>query len=45
MQSRQTVVTLFEQALGVLLDSCVLLLMDETGISEQKMFEHHVNLE
>ncbi len=28
MQSRQPMATLFEQALGVLLDSCVLLLME-----------------
>ncbi|MGA2762183.1 MAG: 6-phospho-3-hexuloisomerase [Spirochaetia bacterium] len=45
VKSRQPMATLFEQSLGVLLDSCILLLMEETGISEQKMFERHANLE
>jgi 6-phospho-3-hexuloisomerase len=43
--SVQPMATLFEQSLGVLLDSCVLLLMEEMGISEQTMFERHANLE
>jgi len=45
LHSVQPMATLFEQALGIVLDSCVLLLMEETGISEQKMFERHANLE
>ena len=45
VKSRQPMATLFEQALGLLLDSCIMLLMEETGISEQKMFERHANLE
>jgi 6-phospho-3-hexuloisomerase len=45
LRSAQPMATLFEQTLGVLLDSCVLLLMEETGINEQKMFERHANLE
>ena len=45
LRSVQPMATLFEQTLGVLLDSCVLLLMEETGINEQKMFERHANLE
>ncbi len=45
LRSAQPMATLFEQTLGVLLDSSVLLLMEEAGISEQKMFERHANLE
>ncbi|MDE2825208.1 MAG: 6-phospho-3-hexuloisomerase [Gemmatimonadota bacterium] len=44
-RSHQPMGTLFEQSLGVMLDTCVLLLMarlDETGRS---MFERHANLE
>jgi 6-phospho-3-hexuloisomerase len=43
--SRQPMATLFEQSLGVLLDSCIMLLMEETGASEKSMFERHANLE
>ncbi len=45
VKSRQPMATLFEQSLGVLLDSCIMALMADTGISEQKMFERHANLE
>ncbi|HVO40412.1 MAG TPA: 6-phospho-3-hexuloisomerase [Spirochaetia bacterium] len=43
--SRQPMATLFEQALGVLLDSCIMLLMQLTGVNEQAMFQRHANLE
>ncbi len=45
LRSVQPMATLFEQCLGVLLDSCILLLMEEMGISQQAMFERHANLE
>ncbi len=45
VKSLQPMATLFEQTLGLLLDSCVLLLMEEMKIGEQKMFERHANLE
>ena len=43
--SRQPMATLFEQSLGVLLDSCIMMLMQETGVNEQQMFQRHANLE
>jgi 6-phospho-3-hexuloisomerase len=45
VSSRQPMATLFEQALGVLLDSCIMLLMRLSGVSEQAMFQRHANLE
>ncbi len=43
--SRQPMATLFEQSLGVLLDTCIMLLMEASGVSEQAMFQRHANLE
>ncbi len=45
VKSRQPMATLFEQALGVILDSCIMVLMEDAGVNEQKMFERHANLE
>jgi len=43
--SRQPMATLFEQALWILLDTCVLLLMEEKGQDTKEMFGRHANLE
>ena len=43
--SRQPMATLFEQSLWVVLDSCIMLLMEETGVDAQAMFQRHANLE
>lgn len=45
VSSRQPMATLFEQSLGVLLDSCIMLLMQLAGVNEQAMFQRHANLE
>ena len=43
--SIQSMGSLFEQSLFVLLDSCVLLMMRRLSISEEEMFDRHANLE
>jgi 6-phospho-3-hexuloisomerase len=43
--SRQPMATLFEQCLGILLDSVIMLLMDTRGMSSGQMFTRHANLE
>ncbi len=45
VSSRQPMATLFEQSLGVLLDSCIMLLMQLADVNEQEMFQRHANLE
>jgi D-arabinose 5-phosphate isomerase GutQ len=37
--------SLFEQALGTVLDIVVLQLMDEMGVGVEEMFARHANLE
>ena len=44
-QSRQPMASLFEQALWVLLDTTILLLMEAGGVSAESMFRRHANLE
>lgn len=43
--SEQPMGTLFEQSLGIMLDACVMLLMEQLEISETEMFLRHANLE
>jgi 6-phospho-3-hexuloisomerase len=43
--SVQPMASLFEQALWILLDSCVMLLMRARGMSTDAMFARHANLE
>jgi 6-phospho-3-hexuloisomerase len=45
IHSVQPMGTLFEQALLLVLDACVLRLMQENKISSQQMFARHANLE
>ncbi len=43
--SRQPMASLFEQALWVFLDSCIMMLMEDRGASSDGMFGRHANLE
>lgn len=43
--SEQPMGNLFEQGMFLLLDALVVFLMDQTGISSERMFERHANLE
>ena len=43
--SRQPMATLFEQALWLLLDSVILMLMEQSHASSEEMFARHANLE
>jgi 6-phospho-3-hexuloisomerase len=43
--SRQPMASLFEQGLWILLDTCIMLLMDQSGVSAETMFARHANLE
>lgn len=43
--SRQPMGSLFEQALGILLDAFILQLMVEQGLDARQMFSRHANLE
>ncbi len=43
--SVQPMASLFEQGLWVLLDSCIMLLMSVKGMTTERMFSRHANLE
>jgi len=43
--SRQPMATLFEQALWLLLDSTIVMLMEQSHASSEEMFARHANLE
>ena len=43
--SHQPMATLFEQVLGIILDGCVMLLMEQLEETEEEMFRRHANLE